>query len=200
MERILILNASPRAPKSNSRKYAEIFRTYCNIPTQYAALTHDNFDAVYSQITDFSHLLLVFPLYADGIPSTLMRFFDMLEKRIPRQKPTVSVLINCGFLEPSQNNIAVQMVRLFCTQNGYPFGAVLKIGSGEAILDSPFRFLAKRKIRRLASAICHGQTRVLQVTMPLSKAMFIKASTRYWKQYGARNGVTYTQMQTLQIE
>ena len=68
----------------------------------------------------------------------------------------MSVLINCGFLEPQQNEMAVEMMRLFCRQNHYPFGSVLKIGSGEAILDSPFRFLAVRKIRRFADSIAKG--------------------------------------------
>lgn len=55
----------------------------------------------------------------------------------------MSVLINCGFLECRQNDVAVEMVRLFCRQNGYRFGSVLKIGSGEAIWDTPFRLLVE---------------------------------------------------------
>ena len=30
--------------------------------------------------------------------------------------------------------------------------------------------------------------------------MFVKASTKYWIQYGAKNGVTAEQMATMQIE
>ena len=38
-------------------------------------------------------------------------------------RPVVSVAVNCGFLEPSQNDLAVEMVRLFCRRSGYPFGS-----------------------------------------------------------------------------
>ena len=96
------------------------------------------------------------------------------------KKPTVSVLINCGFYEPEQNRVAVDMVRLFCKQTGCPFGSVLAIGSGEAILDTPFRFLVGRKLRKLAGAMARGRAVSLQCTMPISKGMFLRASTTYW--------------------
>ena len=40
----------------------------------------------------------------------------------------------------------------------------------------------------------------MKVTMPISKAFFLKASTRYWLAYGERNGVTGEQMATMEIE
>ena len=123
-----------------------------------------------------------------------------LEEHPPRHRPTVSVLINCGFLEPGQNDVAVQMVELFCGQNGYPFGSVLKIGGGEAILDTPFRGLVRRKLRKLAGAISAGRHRSLQVTMPLPKRLFLRASTAYWTDMGGRGGVTREQMATMEIE
>lgn len=112
----------------------------------------------------------------------------------------VSILINCGFLEPQQNDIAVEMIRLFCSQNGYPYGSVLKIGSGEAILDTPFRLLVQRKIGKLARSIEARKNRTDQVTMPLPKWMFLNASTVYWSNYGKRNGITREQMSTMEIE
>ena len=84
MERLLILNASPRAADA---------------------------------------LVLVFPLYADSLPVPLLRLFKELEACPPCRRPAVSVVVNCGFLEPFQNDIAVEMVRLFCRRNGYPFAA-----------------------------------------------------------------------------
>lgn len=39
MEKIMIINASPRAPKSNSQKYAALFEQYSRVPTQYFNLT-----------------------------------------------------------------------------------------------------------------------------------------------------------------
>ena len=53
-------------------------------------------------------MLLVFPLYADGIPATLLNFLKSLENNLPDKKPVISVIINCGFLEYTQNDLAVK--------------------------------------------------------------------------------------------
>lgn len=112
----------------------------------------------------------------------------------------VSVLINCGFLEYEQNDIAVRMMQLFCAQNGYDFGSVLRIGSGEAILDTPFKFVVTRAMKRFAASIVDWQYGSYQAKMPLPKPLFIHASTQYWEAYGRKNGLTKKDMQTMTIE
>lgn len=200
MGKILILNGSPRAPKSNSKQYAEIFSSLCKEKTVYFPLTKKNHREIFQNLEGVSDLLLVFPLYADGVPVTLLSFLNTLEKYPPQKKPTVSVMVNCGFLEPRQNNVAVEIIRMFCQQNGFPFGSVLKIASGEVILSTPFRFLVQSSIRKFASAIVSHKPRTLSVTMPLPKKMFIRASTLFWENYGKRNGLTKEQMETMEIE
>ena len=196
----MVVNGSPRAPKSNSKRYAALFSKYSKNGTSYFNISKTNHLALCGEMEAFSHLLFVFPLYADGIPVTLLHFLKTLEQNPPKNKPTVSVLINCGFLESRQNDVAVDMMRLFCKENGYPFGSVLKIGSGEAILDTPFRVLVARKIRKLAKGIEKKEYQVLKVSMPLSRKMFLRASTVYWTNYGKKNNVTKEQMETMQIE
>ena len=200
MEKIMIVNGSPRAPQSNSKRYAKLFMRHCPVSTEYFAITAQNHRILCERMSDFSDLLLVFPLYADGIPVTLMNFLKSLEKMPSKQKPRISVLINCGFFEPEQNNIAVKMIQFFCTTQGYSFGSVLQIGSGEAILNTPFKFWVVQKLKKLATSISKGSNMQLKVTMPISKRMFISASTSYWKNYGKRNGITPEQMAVMEIE
>ena len=145
-------------------------------------------------------MLFVFPLYADGIPVTLLNFLKNLEKNPPLQKPTISVLINCGFFEYRQNDTAVNMIELFCKQNGYRMGSVLKIGSGEAILDTPFKVFVTRKIKKLAASVSNEKYCTQHATMPITKGMFLKASTAYWTNYGKKNGITKEMMETMKIE
>ena len=200
MEKILIINGSPRAKKSNSRQYAQLFAAACPGETDYAAITKTNHRQLCQAMEGVSDVLFVFPLYADGIPVTLLNFLKTLEEQPPVGRPRVSVLVNCGFLEPEQNDVAVEMVGLFAKRNGYPLGCTLKIGSGEAILSTPFRFLVRAKIRRLARALARGECREMEVTMPLTKGMFLRASSRYWEGLGRRNGITPAQMAVMDIE
>lgn len=200
MAGILILNGSPRAPRSNSKRYAALFMNRCKVQCEYQNITRTNHAALCEKMNEVSDVLLVFPLYADGLPVTLLDFLKTLETCPPERKPVISMLINCGFFEYHQNDIAVRMVELFCRQNGYRFGSVLKIASGEAILDTPFCGLVKRKLGQLAAAIVQGKARVLHVSMPLTRGMFVRASTRYWVSYGKKNGVSREQMAVMEIE
>lgn len=200
MDKVLILNASPRAPRSNSKEYAKLFSKFYHGKTEYLDIKRTNHAALIEKLSDFSDLLFVFPLYADSIPVTLLNFLKDLEQVTPARKPTISVLINCGFIEPQQNDIAVEMMRLFCRKNGYPFGSVLKIGSGEAILSTPFQVFLNAKVKKLARSIFLHRYQVFQVTMPIPKRMFLKASSIYWEEYGKRNGCSKEEMQTMLIE
>lgn len=112
MGKIMIINGSPRAPKSNSKEYAELFMKHCRIPTEYVSITNQNHLELCREMENYTEVLLVFPLYVDGIPVTLMNFLKTLEENLPKQKPGISVLINCGFMEPEQNNVAVKMANI----------------------------------------------------------------------------------------
>lgn len=200
MEKVIIINGSPRAPKSNSKHYGEIFSRYYRGKTDTFNITKNNHKEICSKIVECTDVLLVFPLYADSIPVTMLNFLKVLEENPPQNKPKVNIIVNCGFIESEQNNVCIEMVKLFCKQNGYTFGSVLAIGSGEAILGTPFKLLVKWKIKRLAKAIYNNNAEILRVTMPISKKIFVSASTTYWINYGKRNGITKLQMQTMKIE
>lgn len=201
MEKLVVVNGSPRAFKSNSRRLISLFRDFWRGEwlMEYNVVQNKP-QQVFSKLRECTDLLFVFPLYVDSLPVTLLHFLKQLEKFSLEQKPTVHLIINCGFLEPWQNDVAVDMLRLFSAQNGFPFGSFLEIGGGEAILDTPFASLVRGKIKKLARAMKEGKSLQLQVTMPLPKWLYLKASEKYWMQYGAKNGITPQQMDTMQIE
>lgn len=200
MERILILNGSPRAPKSNSKRYAEIFMKHYPHEAVYRPITAKNHLSLCEEMKEYTQVLFVFPLYADALPSGFLQFLKNLEAHPSTSKPRISILINCGFLEYEQNEVAVRMIQLFCRRNGYSMGSTLMLGSGEALLDTPFKYIAYRKIRQLAQSIASGHYRTLTGTMPLSKTLFRMAADIYWTRYGKRFGISKRQMQTSEIE
>lgn len=196
----MIVNGSPRAPRSNSRRYAEIFVRHCRAECDYFNISRSNHDELCSRMSGYSDLLIVFPLYADGIPATLLDFLKSMEAYHLESKPVISILVNCGFLEHEQNRTVIRMMRLFCSRNGFRIGSVLSLGSGEAILDTPFRPVASRLVRKLADSISSGRYRDIQGTMPITKRLFLWASTIYWSAYGKKNGITPEAMRTMEIE
>ena len=196
----MIINASPRAPKSNSKQYANLFAKYCRLDTEYYEVKKSNHLTLCQMIENYSDIVFVFPLYVDSVPVTLLNFLKAMEDNALLKKPTISVVINCGFIEPYQNDIAVKMLQLFARKNGYPYGSTFKIGSGEAILTTPFRIFLKERMKRFAVSIERQRYNDFQVTMPISKKMFIKASTAYWENYGKKNGISKEKMEIMEIE
>ena len=61
--KLLIVNGSPRAPRSNSRRYAELFQARWKGEARYAALTAKNHAELAAAAAECTDLLLVFPLY-----------------------------------------------------------------------------------------------------------------------------------------
>lgn len=82
MGKLLIVNGSPRAPRSNSRRYIEQFLPcWGETADQYTALRGGPLSP-----EDCTDLLLVFPLYADGIPAVLMRTLKELAEDCRHQR------------------------------------------------------------------------------------------------------------------
>lgn len=200
MAKVIILNASPRAARSNSKKYAALFEKYSKGDCIYTEITKNNHDKIIAELQGCEDMVFIFPLYADSLPVGLVNFLKTLESNSLKSHPTVSVLVNCGFIEYSQNDVAVLQMALFCKQNDYPFGSVLKIGSGEAILDTPFSLLVKRQIKKFARSVKSRRYSVLRVTMPLSKKTYIKASVKFWIKKAAAYGTEENEMRTMLIE
>lgn len=200
MGKVMILNGSPRAPKSNSKKYSEIFMKYSRLQCDYFNITKSNHLKLIAEMENYSDVIIACPLYADSLPVGLLNFLKNLENNLPAQRPVISILINCGFLEYEQNCVAVSMIRYFCRRNNYPIGSTLMLGSGEAILETPFRYIAVRAIKRLSESVNKGNYKDITATMPLPKWLFKMAARSYWISYGKKFGVSEKEMQRLEIE
>ena len=200
MGKIMILNGSPRAPKSNSKKYSEIFMKYSRLQCDYFNITKSNHLKLIAEMEKYSDVIIVFPLYADSLPVGLLNFLKNLENNLPAQRPVISILINCGFLEYEQNSVAVSMIRYFCRRNNFPIGSTLMLGGGEAILGTPFRNIAVRAIKRLSESVNKGNYKDITATMPLPKWLFKMAARSYWINYGKKFGVSEKEMQRFEIE
>ncbi len=200
MGNVLIINGSPRAVKSNSKQYAQLLVGYLSQPSKTMAITHRNHQKICDEMQECDDVVFVFPLYADSIPATLLQFLKYYEKYETKHTPRVHVIVNCGFIESMQNNVCLEMMKIFCQKNKLPIGSTLSIGSGEAILGTPFKVFVKLALYRFARALMKQRPKQYAVSMPLTKKIFIRASTNYWIKYGKQYGVSKAEMETMLIE
>ncbi len=202
MDKIVIINGSHRAPISNSRRYGKYLMKFLKSSSEEFLLNKNNYDEVSKELFSANKAVLIFPLYVDSIPSILLGFLNRLEKLGEKYKsrPIVYIIVNCGFIENEQNEVAISIMALFLKKNNYEFGGVLSIGSGEAILDSPFRGLVIGEIKKFAKAIELGKNIYLKTQMPIFKGIFVKVGNKYWELKGASHGKTKIEMQTMEIK
>ena len=200
MEKIMIVNGSPRYNVSNSKKLSELFKKFnTKFQINEFVCNKDN-GKICENIENVNHILFIFPLYTDGVPAILLNLFKDIKNFNNKNKPKVHVIINCGFFEPFQNDTAVQIVKIFSEQCGFEFGSVLRIGSGEAILSTPFKYMVYMKLKAFLKSILNNKNLNLKVTMPITKSMFLKASTTYWINKGKKFNNTYEDMNIMDIE
>jgi hypothetical protein len=83
-------------------------------------------------------LVIAFPLYVDCIPSHLLGAFTALEgtlrEYVVNGKMTagfqVYAVVNSGFAEPEHNEIAIEMIKIWCAKTGLAFGGAIALGGG----------------------------------------------------------------------
>lgn len=134
--KICIINGSPKVGKSTSELLIEYFMPFIegNEIITYKMGKTDFTETQFAQIESSEVLIFVFPLYVDGIPSLLLRFLVALEKRGFRNKNiNVYCMINNGFYEGRQNQVAADIMKNWCEAVGLIYGQALGVGAGEML-------------------------------------------------------------------
>jgi predicted MPP superfamily phosphohydrolase len=136
---ISIINGSQKTGESNtqliieklkgllSQKY-EINIYNCGLKQ----LTNEMLNKIIS--TDV--LVLIFPLFVHSLPSNTLKMLIELENKIKSQQKNdliIYTVINNGFYEGKQNNIAFEIIKNWCEQTGVKFGGGIGQGAGEMI-------------------------------------------------------------------
>ena len=134
--KIGIINGSPRGKKSNS----EILIKYlCSLLEGHKINKYYSFSSkIHSEIKSEIHnadvLIFSFPLYIDSIPSSLL---DILlkfeEEKIINSKTKIYCIVNNGFFEGKQNQMAILQMKNWCQKTGAEWGQGIGIGAGEIL-------------------------------------------------------------------
>lgn len=80
-------------------------------------------------------LVLAFPLYVDSLPAPLIRFMEAVAARrgasaVPSGTPRVAAVIQCGFPEAHQCDVAIGICRLFAERTRMRWAGALAMGMG----------------------------------------------------------------------
>jgi hypothetical protein len=75
-------------------------------------------------------IAIVAPLYVDSVPAELTAALERLAKARPGRPGRLCAVVNCGFVEALQNDVALDIYRLFAREAGLHWAGGLSIGGG----------------------------------------------------------------------
>lgn len=198
--KLLIVNGSPRAPRSNSRRYAELVPgplegggPLCGPDCKESRRAGGGCGGLHRP--------------AAGLPP--------LCRRPSRPSPALFGVPGGGRAGAQAAHQRADQLRLSgATPERCRGGHGAPFLSGERLSlrrmpqnrrrgghpGHPLRLPGQAEHQALARAVAAGRSAELAVTMPLSPRSFVRASTRYWTQMGAANGCTPEQMASMDIE
>lgn len=139
--KILMICGSPRGEDSTSNYMLQIVEEKLqNIEDNRIRIIYDykEVETVKSDLLDASIILIAFPLYVDGIPASFLDVLQKMEEAVKDEKPKgrVYALVNNGFYDAKQNNIAIDMIWKWCDKCGFDKGYAIGVGAGGIIRAS----------------------------------------------------------------
>jgi len=201
---VLVLVGSPRGLEvSTSGRYAcaltERFElegwSTESIDLHRAAFLQGEGDEFVSKAGLADLILLVAPLYVDSLPAPTIRALERIAEgraeRDPEAPSTrLAALVHCGFVEPKQNETAIEICRRFASAAGFEWFGGLMLGGG----GMPSR-RAARALREAGDALARGfpippgaRKRAGRPMMP--SLLYILGGNLMWRRAAKKHGVS----------
>lgn len=142
MINVCFINGSPRKEKSGSSYLiSELTKLLDNnVKTKEYYISNLMKDkTLLEEIISYDKIIFASPLYADCFPSTMLEFMATFEDFIKEKnyiKMDMYCLVNCGFLEGTQNKLAINIMKNYCIRLNFNWRFGVGIGGGEFMTGS----------------------------------------------------------------
>lgn len=133
--KVLLFNGSMRTAKGNSAILAKKLAEQLKTESETALLRNHLSDmaGLFPAVENAKALVLCMPLYVDGLPSQVVRFFETMQREYRGSRKNVYVLANMGLYESKQLVNLFEAVRQWCGAMDFAYCGGLGIGAGEVI-------------------------------------------------------------------
>lgn len=164
MSKTLLLIGSPRGKGSNSYVIGKFLAsrleeqgfTTDELFCMSSVKTPGGIEELLRQTDEADIIILATPLYVDSLPSYTIRAMELIHdhrKGKPAGKQLLVGILNCGFPEPSHNDIALDIICNFADESALKWGGAVRVGMGEALNG---KLDGKGMGRRLAEGLSSG--------------------------------------------
>ena len=198
--KICMVNGSPKRGGGASAELLKALEIHLGAVHEYARCTSADIEPqeLAGCMRGSDAAVVAFPLYADGIPSHLLRLLLSIETSI-KECGKLYVIVNNGFYEARQNQLAIDMMRIFCCKAGLEWGQGVGIGGGAMISDmtngAGLMKKAFRALGVLAENISSGRTQEdIFINPVIPRFLYIFGGNSGWKKLARKNGISIKKM------
>ena len=205
MTNLCIINGSPRKGNGSSSclisELTKLFNDDVKVKQYYIS----NFmkdKHLLNEILSYDKIIFVSPLYADCLPSTMLEFMATFEDFI-KDKNNIKIdmygLINCGFLEGTQNKIALNILKNYSRRIKFNWRFGVGIGGGEFMKsskDMPINCRMKKPVYNAFLALkediennSNDQVDNILTNAKMPKFIFKFAGNAGWKSMAKKNNL-----------
>lgn len=139
--RIALINGSPKAKNSASGTLLEDIKGYLGEKAELVELGFHSAVILNETIEELAKTdawVFAFPLYVDGIPGHLLSCLVQLEAaRIQNPQIRIYGVVNCGFYEGIQAELALQLLQNWCEKSGFLWSGGIGVGGGGGLAMMP---------------------------------------------------------------
>lgn len=196
--KINFILGSPKAKKSASRVIMQYLME--RLGTDVKMTVFNAFDARenLSSLADCDALVFVSPLYLDALPGYVLRLMEEIEKKkdMFSENTRLYAVINSGFYEAKQGEIALEIMKHFGDDIGLNWGQGVCIGAGSALEHFPLIGkgpLTKigQGLKQMAQNIAQGISAEDQkCSVGFPRSFYVSSAHQLWKKEAAKNGIS----------
>ncbi|ROR29254.1 multimeric flavodoxin WrbA [Mobilisporobacter senegalensis] len=202
--RIAFINGSPKVKDSVSGELLKILKSLltdknAEVDTYelYKPQINEN---VKEELYRYDALVFAFPLYVDGIPSNLLYCLKSLQEFFCSKGPQnikVYGVINCGFFEGSQNEVAIEILRNWSTKSGLSWGQGIGVGGGGMLISikniplghGPKKNLGNALHKLVKNILDYKSDNDIFVTPNFPRFLYILGGNKGWRDQIKANGL-----------
>lgn len=196
--KIALINGSPKIKESASGALLEDLKGYLLEKAEIVeiALHTDSIpEETLEKIRGAEALVFSFPLYVDGIPAHLLSCLVQLEE-MQMTQARVFGIVNCGFYEGIQADLALKVLENWCVKVGGIWGSGIGVGGGGALAMMPKMEEGKgpkapieAELRIMSDMILSQETKENSyVSVAFPRFLYKMAAQMGWRQSIKANG------------
>ena len=201
--KVALINGSQKIGESNSGIILDNINK--NIKERHEVAVYNSginlfTDEVFKNIISGDVIILAFPLFVYSIPSHTLKMLAELENVIKREQVNQLIMytiVNCGFYEGKQNNVAIKIIENWCEHSGVKFGGGIGQGAGEMLRATKHIPLNKGPFNNLEQALQKMVKKmelketfgIMYLSPSIPQFLFRFFANRHWNTKARKNGL-----------